>query len=267
MRRMKRIVLAAIALLVIGAIASLLVVRASRDEETAVDASDAARIAGATTPDAPLEPGMRPNPGTYEYVGGGREHLSLLGGSSHDFPERVTGVVQLDADDACAWTLDLVLIEEHTEKRSYCTTAAGVLDTGFSRTTTFLGREQTSAYACDDQALRLRATAASGDGWSWTCTEARGGRVRFTATFVGRESLTIDGAPVDTSHVRLTGRQRDRSVGDERGDWWLLDTGLPARIRSERTLTTTAGPLGEMTTKERFEYELASLEPGALDAD
>ena len=175
--------------------------------------------------------------------------------------------MQLDPEDECAWTLDLVLIEEHVEERSFCTSGDGVLDAGFARTTTFLGREQTSTYECDDQALRVRAAAATGDSWSWTCTEARGGRVRFTATVVGTESLEIDGTPVDTTHVRLTARQRDRSVGDERGDWWYSATGLPVRMQSNRTLTTTAGPLGEMKTTERFDYELTSLEPGPIDAD
>ncbi len=265
MPRMKRILLAVLALLVLLAIVGVLLLDSSRDETTTVDADDAAKIAGASAPDEPIDRGARPEPGTYEYVGSGREHLSLLGGSSHEFPERITGVVQLDPNDACAWTLDLVLIEEHTEERAYCTFGAGVLDAGFSRTTTFLGREQTSAYRCDDDALRVRTSATGGDSWSWTCTEERGGKVRFTATLVGREQLTIDDEPIDTAHVRLTARQRDKSVGDERGDWWFADTGLPVRIRSDRTLTTTAGPLGEMKTTEAFEYELASLAPTALD--
>ncbi len=42
---------------------------------------------------------------------------------------------------------------------------------------------------------------------------------------------------------------------------------VPARMHSNRTLTTTAGPLGELQSTERFEYELASLAPASLTGD
>lgn len=262
---MRRLLLFLLALVVIAVIAGVLLLRNSRDESTSVRAEDAAELVGATSEDAQVEPGLRPAPGTYEYVGGGSESLSLLGGSTREFPERVTGVVQLDADDECAWSLGLVLVAEHVEDRHYCTTDAGTLDTGFERTTEFLGREQTSSYECDDAALRIRSNAKPGDTWNWTCTEARGGRVRYTASYVGSEPIDVSGMSVDAAHVRITARQRDKSTGDERSDWWLLASGLPVRIRSDRSLTTDAGPLGELRTIEQFEYLLASLEPTPVD--
>jgi hypothetical protein len=262
---MRRFLLLLLALVVIAVIAGLVLLRGARDETTTVGAEDAAELVGATSADDQIEPGLRPAAGAYEYVGGGSESLSLLGGSSHEFPERVTGVVQLDPDDECAWSLGLVLVAEHVEERRYCTTDTGTLDAGFDRTTEFLGREQTSSYECDDAALRLRSNAKPGDTWSWTCTEARGGLVRFTATYVGSEAVDVDGTSTDTAHIRITARQRDKSTGDERGDWWLLASGLPARIRSDRTLTTDAGPLGDLKTIEQFEYRLASLEPTPVD--
>ena len=235
----------------------------ARDASTGVDAAGAAELVGSdsSSPDGAIEPGLRPTAGTWRFEGSGTERLSLLGGSEHAFPETVYAVVDLDADDACAWTLNLVFIEEHVEQRRYCTDARGVTDRGFERTTTFLGREQTSSYECSDDALRLKAGARPGAVWRWTCREARGGLVRYTATLVGRAPLSIDGSDVETSHVRVRATQRDKSRGSEQSDWWLLESGLPAKMRSTRTLTTSAGPLGDLTTNEQFEYVLASRDP------
>lgn len=264
---MKRALLVlALVLLAIGAAVTWRTVGA-RDASTGVDAAGAAEIVdgGEGATDARIEPGMRPDTGTWRYDGSGTEHLSLLGGSDHEFPETVYAVVKLDPDDECAWSLNLVFIEEHVEQRRYCTDDAGVTDRGFDRTTTFLGREQTSSYECSNAALRLKAGAKPGDVWRWTCREARGGLVRYTGTLVGTESVSIDGEAASTSHVRVQATQRDKSRGSERSDWWLLDTGLPAKLRSTRTLTTSAGPLGDLTTNEQFEYVLAAREPEDTD--
>ena len=259
MKRLLLLLIVAVAL--IAAAVGVWRVSQSRDASTSVDGKRAVVLAGAPARTNTSDPGLRPEAGTYAYTGSGTESISLLGGSSREFPNDIYGVVELGDTGACAWTLNLVFVEEHVEERRYCTDVRGVRDQGFSRTTVFLGREQTSAYECGDAAMRIQANEAVGSSWQWSCTEARGGVVRYRATLVGTRPIEIDGVRAPASHVRIVATQRDKSRGDERSDWWLLATGLPARVRSSRTLTTDAGPLGDMTTTEAYEYELASLVP------
>jgi hypothetical protein len=237
----------------------------SRDATHPVNEAQAASAlhAAPAARHAAVRPGLRPMAGTYRYVGSGREHLSLLGGSTHVFPATVYGVVDLDAHAACAWRLGLVLVREHVERHGYCTSRAGVRDAGFSRTTSFLGHEQTSKYACTPDAMRLRAAAAVGATWTWSCREARGGVVHFTARRLPDAPLRIGSSTVSTRHVHVVASQHDKSTGSERSDWWLLPSGLPARVQSTRKITTSAGPLGELRNDERYDYRLTSLHAAA----
>jgi len=263
---MKRLLFAT-SIVIVVLVGAGLYLRTTRDTETVVNAESAAKIVGAVEPAAEIDPGLRPAAGVYTYVGGGSEHITLLGGSTHTFPKHITGIIQLDAKDSCAWKLDLVLVAEHTERRRFCTTRAGTVDAGFHRRTSFLGHDQTSTYACDDTAFRAKPAVRPGGRWSWTCTEARGGKVRYTATYVGPESIDVAGIPVRTMRVRITARQRDKSTGDERGDWWFLASGLPVRMQSDRAITRKSGPLGTMRSTEQFRYELTALRPTRIAGD
>jgi hypothetical protein len=236
-------------LLLIVAAGAVFTVRRDADTSTSVRADRAAELANAPAADPDIEPGLRPAAGTYEYRGSGDEHLSLLGGATHEFAESLFAVVSLDPDDDCAWSFDPAFVEEHIEHRTYCTKADGTSMRSIERTTNFLGHEQTSTYAC------------TGDATNWTCTEERGAVVKFTATVVDRPHVQIDGAAHEVTHLRVTGLQRNKGRGDETTELWLLPSGLPARILTTRTNSSSAGPLGTMHLRERYDYRLASLEP------
>lgn len=261
----RRVFVVVVGILLIAGISSVVWIRSSKDASTSVGAKEAAQIASDGQPtksdEDSIVPGLRPRPGTYQYIGSGKESLSLLGGSQHVFPKEVFAVVKLDPDDKCSWTMNLIFIEEHTEKRNFCTTKLGVTDTGFSRTTEFSRYEQTSKYTCDDQALRLKSGSPKSTRWTWTCTEKRGGVVRFTATNIGEEQLSIGGTQAPVTHIRITATQRGRSNGTETSDWWLMPSGLPAKMQSTRSLITSAGPLGKLNSAEQFSYTLADLNP------
>jgi len=260
MRRTHLLLLALV--LVAGlAVGGVLLVRRDADASTPVRADRAAAIAGAPEQASDVEPGLRPAAGTYEYRGTGREDLSLLGGSTHEFPDRVFAVVSLDEDDDCAWRADLVFVEEHVERRDSCTAAAGTTDQSIERTTNFLGHEQTSTYDCDGAGARLATGARAGSSTTWTCSEARGAKVVYTATVVDRPTIEVGGEPLAVTHLRLVGRQRNKGKGDETTELWLLDSGLPARMKSVRTNDSSAGPLGTMHLRERYDYTLASAAP------
>lgn len=232
------------------------------DSATAVSSSEAAEIVGARVDVSPrLQPGLRPAPGTYEYEGRGTDSFDLGRGTTREFP-RVTNVVVQLQEDGCAWTADIVFIEEHVEHRTFCTTAGGVEDTGFARTTTFLGHEQTSSYECTSGAWRTAANLEVGERWRYRCTERRGGVVHYAAQRLADAQLTIGNTRVRAAHVTLRGSQRGRSTGAEHSEFWLLDTGMPARLKSTRSLTVRT-PIGDMTSRETFDYALRSLEPVA----
>lgn len=246
-------------LLVVAALVAIAVVAggawyATRDRgTTSVDATDAAKLVDAEA-DAEVDAGARPPAGTYTYVGSGKDHFSALGGAGHEFPDEVSVVVELDADDDCAWTMHVVFVEEHVEERRLCTEGGVVRERGFDRTTEFLGRRQTSTYECTEGAIRMPADPRRGESWSWTCTEARGGEVSYTGTLVGSERTEVGGEPMDVRRVRVVGVQDDESVGRETTELWLRPDGLPVRFTTDRKLTVNT-PLGSMTTTEEWDYE------------
>lgn len=257
---MKRALLVLLLLLLVGALAAFLWVRDGRERSTAVSGSDAAALVDADgAADEAPDRGRRPEPGTYHMTGEGSDHFSALGGASHTFPGEVSMVVELDPVDECAWTLHLVLVEEHVDAQHLCSDAHGALRLlGLERTTEFLGRRQTSRYECDETSAWQPAGSAR--RWHFSCTERRGGHVRYVARIVGSEKITIDGEQHAATRVRLDGSQDDDSTGSERTELWLLDDGLPARFTRTRRLTVRT-PLGDMTTREGWDYALAARAP------
>lgn len=258
---MKRVLVILLVLIVVAAGAGALYLR-SQDESTAVGEDDAAALVDAQPADAEAEPGERPEAGTWTYTGSGSDSFDALGGASHEFPTEIHAVVELDPDDACAWTMHVIFVEQHVEERRFCTEQGAVLDAGFDRTTEFIGRRQTSEYECTDDAFRLPADARAGATWTWSCTERRGGHVEYTGRLIGPATVTVGDEQVQTQHVRIDGVQDDDSTGRERTELWLTPNGLPARFTSDRRLTVRT-PLGEMTTTEEWDYTLASMEPSA----
>src|SRR4051794_21963368 len=118
---MKRPVVIIAAVLVAVAIVLAAVTLGSRDQADEVDTGAASKRAeqrAGTTAARDQDPGLRPTPGTYTYVGSGSEHVDTLGGSTHDFPKRIPAVVTLGK--GCEWTLDVFYVEQHQERRTYC---------------------------------------------------------------------------------------------------------------------------------------------------
>jgi hypothetical protein len=263
---MKKFLLALTALIVLGLVVFGVRTYGARDETDAVSAKDAAKLV--RTPetedtggraDAP-EPGLRPEAGTYRYTGEGRENVSALGGSEHVFPAKIATVVALDAQDDCAWTLNVVYIKQHIEERSFCTTKAGMSDTGFERRIEFFNQTEVKKFACDDDAMRLQAGAAAGATSKFTCREGSDATSAYVATVIGPETLTVGGAKVETTHVRVASKQTGDTNGGDVQDLWYLPTGLPARFSGTLDVTTKS-VIGETKFHEQYRYDLTSLVP------
>lgn len=258
---MKKLVLAIVLLLVIAAIAFGVRTFGARDETDAVDAEDAAGLVeGEEDAGADVEAGARPEPGTYTYTGSGRESVSALGGSEHLFPEEIPIVVELDADDDCRWTSNVVYVKQHIEERRYCTEDGTVTDLGFTREIEFFNQVQETTYECDEQAHRLRTDAEVGDEWSWTCTQGTRAKSEYTAELLGKETMTVGGEQVDVWHTRVTSEQTGATVGKDTSEFWLTESGLPVRFTADLGVTTDS-VLGETVFKEQLDYTLTSLVP------
>ena len=268
---MKKFLLALSALIVLSLVVLGVRIVGARDETDAVSAKDAAKLVHTTgaedagrsgAPDA----GLRPAAGTYRYTGAGRENVSALGGSQHVFPAKIATVVALDAKDECAWTLNVVYVKQHIEQRSFCTTKAGLADTGFERRIEFFNQTETKTYDCDEGAMRLKASAAPGDTWKWSCHEGSDATSSYVAKVIGPETLTVGGAKVETTHMRITSTQTGDTKGSDAQDLWYLPTGLPARFSGALDVTTKS-VIGDTKFHEQYRYDLMSTVPVVDELD
>jgi hypothetical protein len=81
------------------------------------------------------------------------------------------------------------------------------------------------------------------------------------STIVGRETLTIGGAPVEAIHQTRVQQMTGAQVGDVTEDWWFAPgTGLPLRAERTYKLDTTS-VIGKITYREHGSWQLTSLEP------
>jgi hypothetical protein len=256
---MRKLLIAIVLLLVIAVVAFGVRTLGARDQTDTVDAKDAAGLVGDADA-VDVEPGERPNPGTYSYEGAGRESVTALGGSEHVFPERIAIVVTLDAEDDCRWTSNIVYVRQHIEERRFCTSNGTMTDLGFRREIEFFNQLQRTEYECGEDAVRLRTDAEPGDSWTWTCTEGDAARSDYAATFVGTETLIVGGQEVETWHTRIVSRQSGATVGRDTSELWVTESGLPVRFSADLRVTTQS-VLGETVYQEQLDYTLTSLVP------
>lgn len=258
---MKKLLIALFLLLVIAVVAFGVRTLGARDQTDAVDAKDAAGLVADDEPDSgDIDPGDRPEPGTYTYAGSGRESVSALGGSEHVFPDEIAVVVELDADDDCAWTSNVVYVKQHIEERDFCTEGETMVDRGFTRETEFFNQKQTTVYECGDDAIRLDTDAEPGDTWEWTCTSGENTMSTYKATFVGTDTMTIGGDDVEVFHTKVASTQSGDTNGTDNSEFWLTESGLPVKFSADLKVKTKS-VLGETEFQEKLGYTLTSLVP------
>jgi len=259
---MKKLLIALIALAILGAIVFGVRTLGARDEADAVGSKEAAELVdtGDGGEQADIEAGERPEPGTYTYTGSGEESVDALGGSKHTFPDEIAAVVELDAEDDCRWTSNVIYIKQHVEERRFCTKGTVMTDLGFTRKIEFFNQLQTTGFTCDDDAERLRADSQEGDTWSWTCSEGIATTSKYTTTFLGKETLTVGGEQIDTFHTRVVSKQSGDANGTDTSEFWLADTGFAVKFTADLDVRTKS-VLGDTHFKERASYALTSLVP------
>lgn len=259
--RMKKMLLAVLALLIIAAVAFGVRTLGARDETDKVDAKDAAGLVDQADSDTTIDEGARPEAGTYSYTGSGKETIDALGGSEHVFPTTIAVVITLDAKDDCRWTSNVIYAKQHVEERTYCTDDMGVLDLGFVRKIEFFNQLETKEYTCKD-ARRLDVDATEGAKSEWRCENGTQATSDYASTLLGMETLTVGGEQVDTWHSRVTSKQAGETVGGDISEFWVAETGLLVRFSADLKVTT-ASVLGTTKFQEKLDYTLTSLVPKA----
>ncbi len=257
---MKKLLIALVLILIIAAVAFGVRTLGARDETDAVDSKEAAELVEDEGDSEGVEAGDRPEAGTYTYTGSGQESVDALGGSKHDFPGEISVVVQLDPENGCRWTANVVYVKQHIEEREYCTEDGVMIDRGFTRKIEFFNQLQETTFTCDDDAERLRTDSQEGDTWSWTCTNGTKATSEYTATSLGQETLTVGGEQVETWHTKVVSKQTGETVGGDTSEFWLDETGLIIKFTANLDVKTQS-VLGETNFKEKLAYALTSLVP------
>jgi hypothetical protein len=261
MRRKTLIVIASVGALLVAA---LLFVRAwlVRDDTAPVSLDKVVQdyrgeTSAAATTTLPANVKI-PDPGVYTYATTGKEQTSLLGTSTHDYPDPTSIAIRATG---CGFQQTWTALDKRVEEWTVCKQPGGLKPQTFRDVHSFYGRDDDRTYRCSgDGVFPLKM---GGGEQTFTCrtdSTTRTDRVRA----VGREPLSVDGATVDTIHLRdrvtLTGSTTTDTPGTT--DWWLApDTGLPIRVRvSIKDASDT--PIGKKAQyEESFELQLQSLKP------
>jgi hypothetical protein len=267
--RRVRIVAAIVAVVLVGAIATFVVLW-NRVTTRPVSIAEAGRRAGAagygTDQSATATP-LRPAAGIYQYRGEGTEKLDKPPRSQSQGPGIPGTVTHLGGR---CWKFRVDYNTNHWQSWDYCSTGKGLTEQGgsfFQRLDLVITKVETSStYTCDPPADTIRAAQRVGDQWKQNChgtsTTASGEVIAAGPyRYLGQEDLDIGGKRVKALHYQwsrtLTGGQN----GTEAGDFWFdAETGLPLRNRRVVTVHSDS-PIGRVTYDERGSFVLVSMTP------
>jgi len=264
-RRLRRFVVVGVVLVAVGAasVAGFAYLW-SRSDARPVSLDDARRrflqdrVAGAETGAASP---YTPAEGVYAYAGSGSEELSSPPKTQTEGPE-MPGTVR-HGDDGC-WSFRLDYSSNHWREWRFCADATGLR----ARGTTVYQRwdlvvssvDNTAVVRCRPPAVVIAPAMQPGDQWTSRCRGENSAIPGTSVTegthrYVGRETLHVDGSPVETMHFRDDGVVSGAQTGTERFDLWLADDGLVVRGR-QRIVVDSDSPIGRVTYTQQGEFAL-----------
>jgi hypothetical protein len=210
---------------------------------------------------------LLPRAGVYVYAGEGREHLSFLSTSQPQGPELPGTIVH--EGDGC-WSFAVSYNEYHSQTWNYCARDGKLYDEGGVTKQKFdfvaTSASSTSTFVCDPPALVLDPKAEPGASERQSCTGTTEPMDATTTdagtgTYVGRETIEVDGEDVETHHYRVVRTLNGDQTGNSRSDWWFRVTdALPVRNTREIEVRSPS-PIGDVTYTEEGSFTLSSLAP------
>ena len=212
-------------------------------------------------------PAGGPVPGVYQLDGTGREAISFPPVDQQDgtpMPMTVTA-----ESDNC-WTLRIDYNEAHWQDWSLCQEDNAIVETGgrtfqrwdFGVTTV----NNLSIFTCDPPSLYLDFDAQPGDVVDRSCTGTNDTvdgttTVAGAVTFLGMETVTVEGEAIAALHMRNDLEVSGAQTGTTETDlWFRASDGLPLRGERQSTIDSDS-PVGTVTYTEEGNWQLLSTTP------
>ena len=267
--RRSRLVAAAVVLVLVGGGAVVLRLQNRGPDRASVSgAVDRFRTSSTVATSTRL---WRPRAGVYVYSGTGSESLSFLGTHQTQGPTE-PGTVTLRPNGCWQFRIDYNSFHSQTWDR--CSTRTKLVEAGEPPTndsTSSRSRPPSTASpsarrpswspTCPPRPVPSAPVHCTGRSQTTKSTSTQTG----TATYVGRESVTVGSARVAALHTR----QDLRLSGDQTGEvhidiWFAAADGLP--LSESHAITVVSGapaPINHVTYTELGSWHLTSLTPRA----
>lgn len=198
-----------------------------------------------------------PESGVYVYATEGRDEITVLGGSHHDYPAETTLTVTAEG---CGARLRWDALGERWEEWVICPDGPRLEIRSISTYHQFFGKSDHRDYFCGEDSLYRPVELRRGATWTSVCS---GPDATATARgeVVGVEFLAVGGTRVRSIHFEIVTTFEGTTVGSRTTEVWMVAaTGLPIITISHDDLDTDS-VLGRTHYVERYRTELRSLEP------
>lgn len=203
--------------------------------------------------------GPWPATGVYVYDTTGFEETDALGGGRHDYPAQTTITV---SPGGCGISLRWDIFEQRSDSTDLCAAPGGGSTIARIRARhEFFGQRDDTTATCGPGSYFLPApNVAAGATWTFRCASESDEKTT-TATFVGRETVQVDGTSIEVLHIRQQGTAGGSSAGTVDREMWITpDTGLVVRDRGHIQVSTRRGAIAA-SYSETYDIRLTSLRP------
>jgi len=212
-----------------------------------------------------------PRPGVYVYSGSGDESLSFLGTHQTQGPTE-PGTVTLRPNGCWQFRIDYNSFHSQTWDR--CSTRTKLVEAGGTADQRFdflaFKTSEHSVTVCTPPFVVADLSAAPGTSVPVHCsgrsqTTKSTSTQAGTATYVGRETVTVGAARVPALHTRQDLRLSGGQTGEVHIDiWFAAADGLPLKESHAISVGSSApAPINHVTYTELGSWHLTSLTPRA----
>ena len=211
---------------------------------------------------------LEPEAGVYTYAATGTEKLSLFNSAQPwgpTIPMTITGA----RNDGC-YAMRMEFSTNHVQTFDYCATDAALQDVAGRTEQRFsfgaLDVDDTNVFKSDPRFDVIRRSAKPSDSWSAASagkSPTRDTAVRSvgTITYVGPETISVNGSPVAVYHYlderTLSGDQTGTESDDQ---WFAQSNGLLVQLRRSVRVNSPS-PIGQVTYTEQGSATITSLTP------
>lgn len=195
--------------------------------------------------------------GVYVYATKGSEHVDVLDGTMHTYPDTTTITITAAG---CGVNEHWDALAERSDDSLSCAEQSGRVEQSFRTHHEFFGVTDDQEFDCGAGNLLVPSDLRIDSKWNGSCSSASTTTDSQTE-LVGLETLEIGGEKIEVVHLRIESTNRGASTATTtRDDWRVPDTGLLVRRESENR-SETDSVIGKATYVEQFTLELTSLTP------